>query len=167
MLNKHIGKEYDLYRMIVLAYRNIKKINQDNQSIATEELDMHTDSSRIALMYVLNNLSIGLNDVNYSQVESKQFFNLVYFDIISEWERKWLRIRVSRENGLDIIISEGIKRNCYYYYEPNICTVNTEHTISTILRKYLQDKRTYIKRTTNTAVSKYIPDKQTYSTIVY
>ena len=87
MLNKHIGKEYDVYRWMVLAYRHIKQVKQDNQDIATTERDIHTDSSRIALMYVLNNLPIGLKDIHYSQVESRQFFNLVYFNIIKEWNR--------------------------------------------------------------------------------
>jgi len=48
--------------------------------------------------------------------------------------------RVSYEGGQIIIIIEGLKRNGFYYHEANLCTINTEHTISTIVSQNLQKK---------------------------
>ncbi|KKK63045.1 hypothetical protein LCGC14_2998280, partial [marine sediment metagenome] len=41
-------------------------------------------------------------------------------------------MRISYEGSISIIIIEGLKRGGYYYWEPSYCTVNTEHTISSI-----------------------------------
>ena len=51
--------------------------------------------------------------------------------------------RVSYEGNLIVIIQVGMKRNGLYYYEPNICTLNTYHTISTIIQRDINQSRLY------------------------
>ena len=48
--------------------------------------------------------------------------------------------RISYEGNTLIYIQEGIKRNAYYFTDPQIYSA-TEHTISTIVQKGLQAKK--------------------------
>ncbi len=42
-----------------------------------------------------------------------------------------------------VAIIEGLRRNTFYFYEPNICTLNTEYTISTIVQKDINQANLY------------------------
>ncbi len=59
--------------------------------------------------------------------------------------------RISYEGGTLMLIIEGLARNSHYYYEPNICTANTYHTISTLVQRDVNQCQLYrrMKRNVN------------------
>ena len=65
-------------------------------------------------------------------------------------------MRVSYENGVNIITYEGLRRTSYYYYEANICTINTSHTISTLVSKYIKDKQVHCPAVIESSKSTFI-----------
>ena len=47
--------------------------------------------------------------------------------------------RASYEGNTSIVISEGTGRTGYYFLETHLCSINTEHTISSLVQKDLQE----------------------------
>ena len=72
-------------------------------------------------------------------------------------------VRVSYE-GMLVLILEGLGRNAFYFYESNLCTIPTEHTISTLVQKDINQANLYRKH--NTALKKMALCLQTEGNLI-
>jgi len=63
-------------------------------------------------------------------------------------QEKMSRVSYELSMGLLVLIQEGLGRNTHYYYEPRICTLDTENTISTLVQADFRQSNLYKKLNT-------------------